>query len=61
MMGEKGPLHAMHFAETYHNRRYKEAVGWVVDDANLSSELQAFYGEEQRHLSYIEEHLDTKS
>jgi Domain of unknown function (DUF2383) len=61
MMGEKGPLHAMHTAESYHNSRYKEAVGWVVEDADLSSELQAFYGEEQRHLKYIEERLAVKA
>jgi rubrerythrin len=61
MMGEKGPLHAMHSAETYHNSRYKDAAGWTVDDADLRSELQAFYAEEQRHLSYIDARLAVKA
>ena len=60
MMGEKGPLHAMHSAEKYHNSRYKEAAVWSVDDAALSSLLQMFYGEEQGHLKYIEQKLSVK-
>lgn len=54
IFGEKGPLHAMHFAETYHNTRYKEAAGWNVDDAAIAGKLKQFYGDEQHHLSYIE-------
>ena len=61
MMGEKGPLHAMRSAESYHNSRYKDAVGWAIEDAALLSELQAFYAEEQRHLKYIEERLAAKA
>jgi hypothetical protein len=61
MMGEKGPLHAMHGAEMYHNSRYKEAVSWPVEDSSLMTLLQSFYAEEQRHLSYINEHLTVKA
>ena len=60
MLGEKGPLHAMHMAETYHNSRYKEAVGWDVGDADLASLLQTFYTEEQHHLSFIDDRLAVK-
>lgn len=54
MLGEKGPLHAMHMAETYHNSRYREAAAWDVDDEALAALLQTFYVEEQRHLSFID-------
>jgi hypothetical protein len=57
MLGERGPLHAMNWAEGYHNTRYKEAATWDVGDADLNSDLQIFYAQEQRHLSYIEEKL----
>lgn len=60
MLTEKGPLHAMHSAEKYHNTRYKEAVTWDIGDSDLSSELQTFYSEEQRHLSFIEEKLGVR-
>ena len=61
ILGEKGPLHAMHFAESHHNSRYKEAASWDIGDSDLSSELNTFYSEEQRHLSYIEEKLAAKA
>ena len=61
MMGEKGPLHAMHFAETYHNSRYKEASSWDVGDDALAAQLLAFYGEEQGHLSFINDRLAVKA
>ena len=51
----------MHFAETYHNSRYKDAVGWDLGDTDLSSQLQTFYSEEQRHLSYIEGKLAART
>ena len=57
ILGEKGPLHAMHFAETYRNSKYKEAASWDMGDADLASQLQTFYSQEQRHLSYIDERL----
>lgn len=57
MMGEKGPLHAMHFAETYHVSRYKDAASWVVGDEAFAAQLQAFYFEEQHHLSFMNEKL----
>ena len=57
MLGDKGPLHAMHWAEGYHNTRYKEAAEWDIADMDLASDLKIFYAEEQRHLSYIEEKL----
>jgi len=60
-LGAKGPLHAMHTAEEYHNSRYKEAAGWTVDDTQLAADLKVFYGEEQRHLSYISERLAVKA
>jgi rubrerythrin len=60
MMGEKGPLHAMHMAESYHNTRYKEAVGWDVGDSDLASQLQTFYAEEQRHLAFVDQKLRAK-
>ena len=60
MMGEKGPLHAMHMAESYHNSRYKEAVGWQIDDADLAAQLKTFYAEEQRHMAFIDEKLGAK-
>jgi hypothetical protein len=57
MLGEKGPLHAMHMAETYHNRRYKEASTWSVGDETLAVQLKVFYEDEQRHLRFIDEKL----
>lgn len=57
MFGEKGPLHAMHMAEEIHNTRYKEAAAWSVQDEQLASKLQEFYGDEQHHLSYIDAQL----
>lgn len=60
MMGEKGPLHAMHMAETYHNSRYKEAAAWEVGDEALAAQLQTFFVEEQRHLSFVNEKLALK-
>ena len=61
ILGEKGPLHAMHSAESYHNSRYKEAASWDIGDSDLSSELQTFYSEEQRHMSYVEDKLAAKT
>ena len=61
ILGEKGPLHAMAWAESYHNTRYKEAASWDVGDADLSAQLRTFYSEEQRHLSYIEEKLAART
>ena len=57
MMGEKGPLHAMHIAETYHNSRYAEAASWNVGDDELAALIQTFYGDEKEHLRYIDEML----
>ena len=56
MLGEKGPLHAMHMAESYHNSRYKEAASWSLDDA-LAAQIKAFYGQEQHHLAFIDAKL----
>jgi hypothetical protein len=61
MLGEKGPLHAMHTAESYHNTRYKDAVSWEIQDAELMSDLKTFYAEEMRHLKYIEERLAVRA
>jgi hypothetical protein len=61
MLGEKGPLHAMHTAEGYHNSRYKEAASWDVGDADLATQLQAFYVEEQHNLSFIDDRLAVTS
>ena len=61
MLGDKGPLHAMHMAESYHTTRYKEAAGWAIEDADLMSELQTFYSEEQRHLKYCDERLSVRA
>ena len=57
MLGEKGPLHAMHFAETYHNSRYKEAASWDVGDSDLAARIQAFYDDEKEQLNFMNEKL----
>jgi hypothetical protein len=61
ILGEKGPLHALHSAESYHNSRYKEAASWDLGDSDLSAELQTFYAEEQRHLGYVDDRLAAKA
>lgn len=54
--GDQGALHAMRTAENYHNSRYKEASGWDVD-ATLKQTLTEFYGDEVKHLAYMEKKL----
>jgi rubrerythrin len=56
--GTMGALHAMRTAEHYHNRRYEEAAGWDVGDAELAGAIQRFRDEEKRHLAYIEGRLE---
>lgn len=57
MGGTKGALHAMRTAEKYHNSHYAETQKWDVDDAELKSMLDRFYGEEKRHLEFVESKL----
>ena len=54
MGGTDGALHALRTAEKYHNSRYEEAAGWQTDDEELRTALQQFFGEEKRHLEYVE-------
>jgi len=60
-LGEKGPLHAMRTAETYHNARYKAAIDWQIDDQDLAASIRAFYAEEQHHLAFMEERLRVRA
>lgn len=55
--GTEGALHAMETAERYHNRHYDEAIGWDVEDDEVSKLLKRFDEDEKRHLGYIEERL----
>jgi hypothetical protein len=54
--GDQGALHAMRTSENYHNSRYKEAQSWDVDAA-LKETLASFYGDEVKHLAYMEKKL----
>lgn len=55
--GTEGALHAMETAERYHNRRYGDAAGWSVDDAEVETLLRRFDNDEKHHLAFIEERL----
>lgn len=57
MIGTKGPLHAMKTAENYHNKHYGEAAEWDVGDEEVATMLKRFFGDEKRHLAFVEERL----
>lgn len=57
MLGKEGALHAMKTAERYHNSRYADAAAWDLDDSDLAAILARFYGDEKRHLAFIDERL----
>jgi len=54
--GDQGALHAMRTAEHYHNSHYKDAQAWDVDPT-LKETLSSFYGDEVKHLAFIEKKL----
>lgn len=55
--GTEGALKAMKTAEDYHNKRYTEAHGWDLGNADLIEMLERFHGDEKMHLQYVEERL----
>lgn len=55
--GTRGALHAMDTAERYHNRRYREAAEWEIEDVEVRTFLRRFLDDEERHLAFIEAKL----
>jgi len=59
--GTSGSIHAVWMAEKFHNRRYREAAEWDVDDPQLAALLEKFDKDEKRHLAFAEERIRQES